>query len=83
MTNERIQGAIHYPTPQEQIAGVRSWTFLSLEGEASRDAVCDLAERGLLTDDEAEAVRRDLPWLTNYERRMVELIALMTVEGML
>jgi hypothetical protein len=51
-------------TPQEQIAHLRSWS----EAEHSAGeiyphlaAVCDLAERALLADDEAEAVRQ---WLS-------------------
>jgi hypothetical protein len=48
-------------TPQEQIAYLRHVEDWSEYNYAVRDAVCDLAERALLDDDEAEAVRQ---WLS-------------------
>jgi hypothetical protein len=52
-------------TPQEQIAYVRrlagEWMTQSEEGDILA-AVCDLAERALLSDDEREAVQACLEW---------------------
>jgi hypothetical protein len=51
-------------TPQEQIAYLRSHLVnsrrIDTAEQTALDAVCDLAERALLTNDEAEAVRREL-----------------------
>ncbi len=52
-------------TPAEQIAYLRKWLpACPLLTQGAIAAVCDLAERALLTDDEAEAIHA---WLTDIE----------------
>jgi hypothetical protein len=55
-------------TPQEQIASVRANSVYPFARLSTRSllAVCDLAERGLLDDDEAEAVRAAIEILRDY-----------------
>jgi hypothetical protein len=64
-------------TPQEQIAYLRDWCVSWRQSQPNREktlAVCDLAERAVLNDDQKEAVRDIPPFL---EREYPVIVAVL------